>query len=66
MTILSRHTARAFALIAGAVILTTAASAQQFGTADQAKTMLNKAVAAVKADKTKALDMFNKGRRRIS
>ena len=33
----------------------------QFGTADQAKGMLTKAVVAVKADKTKALDMFNKG-----
>ena len=30
-------------------------------TADQAKAMLAKAVAAVKADKAKALDMFNKG-----
>ncbi len=44
MTIFTRHSARAFALIAGAVILTTTASAQQFGTADQAKAMLNKAV----------------------
>jgi hypothetical protein len=35
--------------------------ASQFGNADQAKAMLVKAVAAVKADKTKALDMFNKG-----
>jgi hypothetical protein len=33
----------------------------QFGTADEAKAMLVKAVAAVKADKTKALDMINKG-----
>jgi signal transduction histidine kinase len=33
----------------------------QQGTADQARAMLDKAVAAVKADKTKALDMFNKG-----
>ena len=33
----------------------------QFGTADQAKAMLAKAVAAVKADKTKALDMFARG-----
>ena len=33
----------------------------QSGTADEAKAMLAKAVAAVKADKTKALDMFNKG-----
>jgi class 3 adenylate cyclase len=34
----------------------------QFGTADEAKAMLMKAVAAVKADKAKALEMFNKGR----
>jgi hypothetical protein len=33
----------------------------QSGTADEAKAMLLKVVAAVKADKTKALDMFNKG-----
>jgi hypothetical protein len=33
----------------------------QFGTADEAKAMLMRAVAAVRADKTKALDMFNKG-----
>src|SRR5271167_2671635 len=33
----------------------------QYGTADEAKAMLLKAVAAVKADKVKALDMFNKG-----
>jgi Cache domain len=39
-----------------------AAFAQQPGAdADQAKAMLIKAIAAVKADKTKALDMFNKG-----
>ena len=39
-----------------------AAFAQQTGgTADEAKAMLMKAVAAVKADKAKALDMFNKG-----
>jgi hypothetical protein len=31
------------------------------GTADEAKAMLMKAVAAVKADKVEALDMFNKG-----
>lgn len=37
------------------------AFAQQNGTAGEAKAMLMKAVAAVKADKTKALDMFNKG-----
>jgi hypothetical protein len=33
----------------------------QYGTAAEAKAMLEKAVAAVKADKAKALDMFNKG-----
>jgi hypothetical protein len=52
------------ALIAGAAILATAASAQKggkFGTALEARAMLDKAVTAVKADKTKALDMFNKG-----
>jgi hypothetical protein len=38
-----------------------AQQANQFGTADQAKAMLLRAVAAVKADKAKALDMFNKG-----
>ena len=37
------------------------AFAQQHGTADEAKAMLMKAVAAVKADKAKALDMFNNG-----
>jgi hypothetical protein len=37
------------------------APAAQYGTAEEAKAMLNKAVAAVKEDKTKALEMFNKG-----
>ena len=43
--------------------LSTAAIAQQtqFGTAAEAKAMLERAVAAVKADKAKALEMFNKG-----
>ena len=35
--------------------------AAQYGTADEAKAMLESAVAAVKEDKAKALDMFNKG-----
>ena len=45
------------------LVLSTAASvlAAQFGTAEEAKAMLEKAVAAVKEDKAKALDMFNKG-----
>ena len=52
-------------LLLGAVVtvaLSTAAFAQaKFGTADEAKAMLTKAVAAVKADKPKAIDMFVKG-----
>ena len=39
--------------------------AAEYGTADEAKAMLERAVAAVKEDKAKALDMFNKGRRRV-
>ena len=44
-------------------VLSTAASvwAADFGTAEEAKAMLERAVAAVKEDKAKALDMFNKG-----
>jgi len=62
MTLLARaQTACAIAFIAGAAILTTAASAQQFGTADQAKAMLTKTVTALKADKAKTLDLINKG-----
>jgi len=46
-----------------ALTLATAASAQQapFGTAAEAQAMLERAVAAVKADKAQALAMFNKG-----
>jgi signal transduction histidine kinase len=46
-----------------ALTLSTAAIAQQgqFGTPAEAKAMLAKAVAAVKADKAKALAMFTKG-----
>jgi glucose-6-phosphate-specific signal transduction histidine kinase len=48
------------ALASLAMALSTAAFAQaQFGTAAEAKAMLEKAVAAVKADKAKALAMFN-------
>ena len=51
---------------ASAVVLTLSPTAfaqqpGQYGNAVEAKTMLDKAVAAVKADKTKALEMFNKG-----
>jgi Single Cache domain 2 len=50
------------AVSAALLLVSPAAFAQQTGgTADEAKTMLMKAVDAVKADKAKALDMFNKG-----
>src|SRR5262245_66541284 len=50
------------ALAAVAVTLSTSAFAQaQYGTAGEAKAMLERAIAAVKADKDKALAMFNKG-----
>ena len=41
--------------------VTLPVSAGDFGTADEAKAMLEKAVGAIKADKAKALAMFNKG-----
>src|ERR1700758_3744171 len=51
------------AAVSAAVLMfsPTAFAQQARGTADEAKAMLMKAVAAVKADKAKALDMFNKG-----
>jgi hypothetical protein len=55
---------RGLAFVAAAVLfLLTASSvpAAQFGTAEEAKAMLERAVAAVKEDKAKALEMFNKG-----
>jgi Single Cache domain 2 len=42
-------------------VLCTTVWAADFGTAEEAKAMLEKAVAAVKEDKAKALDMINKG-----
>jgi Single Cache domain 2 len=50
------------ALVGATMVLSNSAFAQgKFGTAEEAKAMLEKAIAAVKADKAKALDMFNKG-----
>ena len=50
------------ALASVAIALVGPALAQaKFGTAAEAKAMLEKAVAAVKADKNKAIEMFNKG-----
>jgi signal transduction histidine kinase len=49
-----------FAVIAGLILLLgNPASAQQLGTAAEAKAMLEKAIAALKADKTKALADFS-------
>jgi len=58
------RTFRIAAASAAFLTLSPTAFAQQpgqFGNADEAKAMLTKAIAAVKADKTKALEMFNKG-----
>jgi hypothetical protein len=41
--------------------LTATAQKAEFGTAAEARAMLDKAVAAIKADKAKALAMFSKG-----
>jgi Single Cache domain 2 len=51
------------AAAAAVLMLSATAFAQQadHGTADEAKAMLTKAVAALKADKTKTLDLINKG-----
>ena len=47
---------------AAVLTLSSVAFAQQdHGTSDEAKAMLQKAVAALKSDKTKTLDLINKG-----
>ena len=58
--------ARTFMIAAAVAVLmlSSMGSAQQpspFGNADEAKAMLAKAVTAMKADRPKALDMFNRG-----
>ena len=55
---------RTFMIVAASAAVFTlppAAFCQDHGTPEQAKAMLLKAEAAVKADKAKALDMFNNG-----
>jgi hypothetical protein len=51
------------ALLCSAFFLSGTTFAQQgkFGTPAEARTMFDKAIAAIKVDKAKALDMFNKG-----
>jgi signal transduction histidine kinase len=57
-----RHNMTTLALAGALAIVSATALAQaKFGTPDEAKAMLTKAVAAVKADKAKALEMFTKG-----
>ena len=46
---------------ASAAVLTLSSTTFAGGTGEEAKAMLTKAVAAVKADEAKALDQFNKG-----
>jgi Single Cache domain 2 len=53
-----------WALFGALITLTSpiaAFAAGEFGTADEAKAMLTKAVETVKADKAKAIEIFNKG-----
>jgi len=52
-----------YIVICAAILQSSAISAlaAKYGTAEEAKNLLIKAVAAVKEDKTKALDMFNTG-----
>ncbi|MBB5046496.1 signal transduction histidine kinase [Rhodopseudomonas rhenobacensis] len=57
---MKRKTLFCLAAMVGALTV-SAASAAEFGTADEAKAMLNKAAAAVKADKATALAQFAKG-----
>jgi signal transduction histidine kinase len=57
-----RNIAFAAIYVAVLVFLTAAlARSADYGTAEEARATLDKAVATVKADKAKALDMFNKG-----
>lgn len=58
--------ARTFMIAAAIAVLTLSSTGfaqqlSQFGNAAEAKAMLEKAVAAMKADRSKALDMFNRG-----
>ena len=51
----------AAACVAVLMVSPTAFAQGKFGTADEAKAMLVKAAAALKADKTKTLELINKG-----
>ena len=61
--VMKRHFLIAIGLVATLVISFSSFAAEEarFGSEQEAKAMLEKAVAALKADKAKALAMFNKG-----
>lgn len=52
---------QAVAVLALLLPVSVVAAQARYGTEAQAKAMLNRAVIAMKQDKTKALEMFNKG-----
>ena len=58
---MSRNLAVGYAAALFLVTAVSAAPAAQYGTEEEAKAMLERAVAAVKEDKAKALEKFNKG-----
>jgi len=56
-----RKVLTAFVVVLVTAIAATSVQASEYGTPEEAKAMLMKAVAALKADKAKALEMFTKG-----
>ena len=56
-----KHCVFAGTLLAMVMATGAPANAAEYGTAAEAKAMLEKVVAAVKADKSKALEAFTKG-----
>jgi hypothetical protein len=56
-----RHIAFLATYLGVLLVAVVSAQAAEYGTAEEAKAMLDRAVAAVKEDKAKALDLFNKG-----
>ena len=56
-----RNLLTAFAMVVTIAVVTPAVGQAQFGTAGEAKAMLEKAVTALKADKAKALAAFQAG-----
>jgi signal transduction histidine kinase len=57
-----KMTSLAYIVLLGGALISSAAVAADFGTAAQAKAMLEKAVAELKKDKAAALAMFNNGK----